>query len=93
MLLASDGREAVQLFERLGGAVDCVLLDLCMPELDGEETLRALRKIRPDVRVVLTSRFTEEEMLNRLQGSEADGILQKPTPVNVLVDKVRAAIA
>jgi len=92
VVMASDGREAVQLFERLGGAVDCVLLDLCMPELDGEETLRALREIESDVRVVLTSGFTEDEMLRRIEGAGANAVLQKPTPMALLVDKINEAM-
>ena len=78
VLSASDGQEAVEIFEREGDSIDCVLLDLSMPRLDGEETLHALRKLRGDVCVVLTSGFTEREMLERSGANSFNAVMQKP---------------
>ena len=78
VLSASDGQEAVEIFEREGDSIDCVLLDLSMPRLDGEETLHALRKLRGDVCVVLTSGFTEREMLERSSANSFNAVMQKP---------------
>jgi two-component system cell cycle sensor histidine kinase/response regulator CckA len=46
---AADGREALDIYERHGQAIDVVLLDVCMPELDGPHTLDGLRRMNPDV--------------------------------------------
>ena len=50
VLLAGDGREGLDVFRAHQGEIVCVLLDLTMPEMDGEETLAALRGIDPGSR-------------------------------------------
>ena len=85
---AVDGVVAVELFRRDPSAFDCVLLDLSMPRLGGDEVFRELRRIRPDIRVVLISGFTEQEVMNRFQGAGIAGFLQKPTQMKALLAKV-----
>ncbi|HNW78839.1 MAG TPA: response regulator, partial [Candidatus Competibacteraceae bacterium] len=55
-----------------------VLLDLTMPVMDGEEAFNALRRINPQLRVVLSSGFTESEIAPRFAGLGLAGFLQKP---------------
>lgn len=93
VLLAENGREAIDIYRKEKDAIDCVLLDLSMPELDGEETFSALRQIRSDVRVVLSSGFTEQEILNRFRDAGFAGVLQKPTPRKALIAKINQAIS
>ncbi len=87
-----DGQEAVEVFRRDPEAFDCVLLDLNMPKLDGEEAFAELQGIRSDVRVILNSGFTEEEMLTRFQGAGLAGVIHKPAPMAVLLEKVEKAL-
>ena len=89
---AEDGQEAVDVFRREPDAFDCVLLDHNMPKMDGEEVLVELQKIRSDVRVVLNSGFTEDEMLARFKGAGLAGVLHKPAPRNVLLDKIEKVL-
>ena len=93
VLRASDGKEAVELYEQLGDTIDCVLVDLSMPRLNGEETLVALRKLRSDARVVLTSGFTEQEMLDRSGADGFDAIVQKPFSGPTLLATIRDVLA
>ncbi len=90
---AGDGESAIDTFRAAGGAFDCVLLDLSMPKLDGEEVFRELRRIRPDVRVVLSSGFTEREILDRFRGAGLAGVVQKPTRSAVLLRRIAEALA
>jgi signal transduction histidine kinase len=92
VMRAADGREAVEIFEAQADLIDCVLLDLTMPELDGAETFRELKRIRGDVRVVLSSGFAEDDILNRFKGVGFAGVLQKPTPKDVLIAKIHEAL-
>jgi CheY-like chemotaxis protein len=78
VLTASDGAEALELFEREGTGVDAVLLDLTMPMMPADEVLRGLRERCPDVKVVLMSGYDEQEIQARLGASEIAGFLQKP---------------
>lgn len=89
---ARNGQEAVEIYRRDPEAFDCVLLDLNMPELDGAEAFAQLQGIRSDVRVILNSGFTEEEMLTRFAGAGLAGVIHKPAPMSVLLSKVEKAL-
>ena len=78
VVLASDGREAVEIFRKEPSKFVFVLLDLTMPHLDGEEAFRQLRLLSPGVRVILTSGFNHHEAINRFVGKGLAGFIQKP---------------
>ena len=92
VLQAEDGVVALEIFQEKGDSIDCVLLDFSMPRLNGEETFRELRKIQPDVRVVLCSGYTELEILERFGEAGFAGFVKKPSPSRVLIDKLTDAI-
>ena len=85
-LAARDGREAVNIFREHAGEVVCILLDLSMPGMDGLAACSELRRIRPDVRVVLTSGYNEEEATQRFTGQGLAAFLQKPYEIKDLGD-------
>jgi PAS domain S-box-containing protein len=93
VLTASDGRQAVETFRRHAHEIAAVLLDLTMPHLGGEEALRAIRAVQPDVPVVLTSGYSESEIALRFEGERLEGFLQKPFRGAQLLERVRAALA
>ena len=86
---ANDGVDALRLFAERPDAFVCVLLDMTMPQLNGEETFAALRKLAPDVRVVLSSGYTEQEATRRFIGKGLAGFVAKPWSA----DELLAAIA
>jgi PAS domain S-box-containing protein len=92
VLAAASGVEAVRMFRARPADIRLVLLDLTMPGMGGEETMRQLRKIRPDVRVVLSSGFNEQEVIQRFIGENLAGFVQKPYTVQELRDAVRKAL-
>jgi PAS domain S-box-containing protein len=77
-LLAEDGNAALAVYREHAGEIVCVLMDLTMPGLDGRETLRELRRIQPDVRVLLMSGYNEQEAISGFVGRGVAGFLQKP---------------
>ncbi|MCB9915047.1 MAG: response regulator [Planctomycetes bacterium] len=93
VLEAGDGIEALEVVRREGERVHCVLLDLSMPRMGGEETFRELRRLRRDLPVILSSGFAEKELLERFEGEGLAGVVQKPTPRAVLLAKLAAALA
>ncbi|HUO28248.1 MAG TPA: PAS domain S-box protein [Bryobacteraceae bacterium] len=92
VLLASDGRAAVDLLRTHRGGIRLVLLDLTMPVLGGEEALRALRAVQPDVKIVLSSGFNEAEAIQRFADERFSGFLQKPYSAAQLAEKVKAVL-
>ncbi len=93
VVLAADGQEAVDLFRADPSAFRLVLLDLTMPRLGGEDVFRELRQVRPDVRVLLMSGYTEQEVTTRFAGKGLAGFVQKPFQLPTLLAKVRQALA
>jgi PAS domain S-box-containing protein len=92
VLTARDGREAVALFAARADEITAVLLDLTMPGLDGVETFRELRRLRADVKVVLSSGYGEKEVAVRLGGEKPAGFVAKPYRVEELRQAMRDAL-
>jgi len=90
---AADGPAGVALFEAAPDQINLVLLDLTMPGWDGFETFNRLRAIRPDVRVVLSSGYSNQETTTRFAGKGLAGFLQKPYTVAQLLDCVAEALS
>jgi two-component system, cell cycle sensor histidine kinase and response regulator CckA len=78
VLTASDGEQGLRVYRAHTESINAVLLDLTMPRMDGEETFRAIRGIRPDACVVLMSGFNEQEAAARFVGKGLAGFVQKP---------------
>jgi PAS domain S-box-containing protein len=92
VVVAEDGREAVDKFRAHKDTITLVILDLTMPHLDGEACYRELRQIRPDVRVILSSGYNEQDVVNRFAGKGLAGFVQKPYTSEELLAKVREAL-
>jgi two-component system cell cycle sensor histidine kinase/response regulator CckA len=92
-LVASDGQEALELYQVRQEEIVLVLLDLTMPYMDGEEAFRHLRRLDPQVRVVMTSGYTEIEMAPRFTGQRLCGFLQKPYTLEALTQCLREVLA
>ncbi|MHB8883393.1 MAG: hybrid sensor histidine kinase/response regulator [Thermodesulfovibrionales bacterium] len=84
VLTAKDGEEAVRIFQESSGSIDLVLLDLTMPRMDGLAAFEKMRRIRPDVRVVLSSGYSEQELSERYSGSGIGAFIQKPFHIDQL---------
>ncbi|MEW6595175.1 MAG: response regulator [Thermodesulfobacteriota bacterium] len=87
---AKDGREAVELYRSQHESIDCVIMDLTMPHMDGEEAFREMRRIRSDVQVVLSSGYHEQEVTQRFTGKGLAGFIQKPYTMAPLRDAMKA---
>jgi signal transduction histidine kinase/CheY-like chemotaxis protein len=91
VLSADGGISAIRLFREYGPDIDVVLLDLAMPDLNGEQTLRELRKLRADVPVILVTAYAEDESrLNALRG-EVTGFVGKPFAYDELAAAIQQA--
>jgi len=89
---AGNGVEALDRFRDHSAEIDVVVLDLTMPLMSGEETLRRLRAIDPNVAVILSSGFNESEATRHFDSGKLAGFLQKPYTLTRLGEQVRAAL-
>jgi signal transduction histidine kinase/CheY-like chemotaxis protein len=75
---APGGTRACELYRRHADIIRVVLLDLTMPEMSGEQTLRELQAIRRDVKVIVLTGYTEDEARLRFVQGDLAGFLTKP---------------
>jgi PAS domain S-box-containing protein len=95
VLTAGGGMEALDVFRSRREQIDCILLDMTMPDLDGEETLLALRRSNPEVRVILSSGYGYDggEITRRFKGKgPAVRFLPKPYGMAELAEAIRRTI-
>jgi len=92
VLTAAEGQEALEVFQAHKDEFACVLLDLPMPRLGGEETFHEMRRLHPGVRVILTSGYDEHQVIQRLVDDGLAGFLQKPYSTENLVAKLRQVL-
>jgi signal transduction histidine kinase/CHASE3 domain sensor protein/CheY-like chemotaxis protein len=92
VLEAENGRTALTRFSGCLDDIDLVILDLTMPVMSGAETLEALRRLRPDLAIVLSSGFSEIEATLRFGAHRLSGFLQKPYTAAHLTEAVDSAI-
>ncbi|MBZ5593920.1 MAG: PAS domain S-box protein [Acidobacteriia bacterium] len=92
-MVAEDGHAAVELFRTHANDITAVLLDMTMPRMSGEEVFRAIRNLRPDAKVILSSGYNEQETLSLFQSKGLAGFIQKPYRAMTLIEKVREILA
>jgi len=93
VLTAADGHQAIKQFAENKDDIVCVLLDLTMPRMGGEETLVELHRIRNDVPIVLMSGYSEEHLAERVEDLGFAAFLKKPVQRGELLETVRGVLA
>jgi PAS domain S-box-containing protein len=92
VILAKSGHEGIELFQSRASEIALVLLDMNMPMMGGETAFEQLKKIRPDVRVIVTSGYNEERAVERFGGKRVAGFIQKPYTPRQLAEKVKRVL-
>jgi nitrogen-specific signal transduction histidine kinase/CheY-like chemotaxis protein len=92
VLLAEDGSRALDLFRREADRLKCVVLDLTMPLMSGEETLARIKAVRSDIPVILSSGFNAVQAVPRFKGKGLAGFLQKPYSAGTLVKAIQHVV-
>ena len=90
-ITANDGRDAVDIFKSTP-SIDIVILDLTMPHMDGEQCFRELRQLKPDVKVIMSSGYNEQEVTQKFVGKGLGGFIQKPYRLSALKEAMQKLI-
>lgn len=88
VITANDGREALAVYRSTAG-ISFVILDLTMPQMNGEQCLRELQQINPDIKVIMSSGYSELADTQKLTNQGLVGFIQKPYWLNTLRDTIR----
>ncbi len=91
-ITASDGADAVRIFRERRDEIDLVLMDLTMPNMDGVAAMQELRRIKPDIKIILSSGFNEQELDDRISDQNPSGFIRKPYSVKNLEAELRRVV-
>lgn len=86
---AANGLEAMEALEEKNGAVDLVVSDVVMPEMDGPTLLKEMRQRNPNLKIIFVSGYAEEAFDKSLPENEQFAFLAKPFALSALVAKVK----
>lgn len=92
LILASDGFEALDIYRKTGGQIGLVILDFFLPVLDGDAVFDELRAINPNINVVLSSGFAEQDKVSAMLAQGLGGFIPKPYTREKLLAQVRTAL-
>ena len=88
VITALSGMSALEMY-RSGNDIRLVILDLTMPNMDGEQTFMGLRELDPGVRVIMSSGYSEQEVTKKFTGMGLRDFIQKPYSMQALRDVMR----
>ncbi len=92
VIVACNGREAIDIFTRDKDRISLIILDLVMPEMGGLQCLEEIKKIDPNARVLIASGLTVDASDRTIIESSARGFVSKPYQVKQALDAVRLII-
>ncbi|HED00515.1 MAG TPA: response regulator [Proteobacteria bacterium] len=89
VLIAKNGKEAIDVYRENCDDIDLVVLDMIMPNMGGGEAYDRMKEIDPDIRVLLSSGYSINGEATEILERGCDGFIQKPFGINALSHKVR----
>jgi CheY-like chemotaxis protein len=85
----ANGSSAIDLLRANGGDIDLILLDMTIPGAPSSEVVAEAAKVRPDVKVVLTSAYSQEMLAGAMNAPQISGFIRKPFQLGDLVKKLQ----
>jgi PAS domain S-box-containing protein len=92
VITASNGKEALETYRRMGDSISLIMLDLLMPVMDGEKCLEEILHINPNAKVVIASGASESGPASETRVAGATGFVQKPYNMNQLLTTIREVL-
>ncbi|MBW2180654.1 MAG: PAS domain S-box protein [Deltaproteobacteria bacterium] len=92
VIIAKTGEESIGIYSKYYDIVDIVLLDIIMHGMDGGEVFDKLKEINSNVKVLLSSGYSEDEYASEILKKGAHGFIQKPFSIELVSQKIRQII-
>jgi CheY-like chemotaxis protein len=91
-LQATDGEQALELYAERSDEIDIVILDMIMPNRNGHDTFLELRKLKPDVKALLSTGYTHDARVSEIMNLGIEDYIMKPYNNVELLTKIRASL-
>jgi len=92
VLAARGGKEALEIYQKKKDQIDVVVLDMIMPDMSGSEAFDRLKRINPDIKVVLASGYSLDGQASKIMERGCKGFIQKPFDMKRLSHKIREVV-
>jgi CheY-like chemotaxis protein len=92
VIVAHDGFEALKIYRNVGKQIGLVILDFFLPVMDGDAVFDELRALNPEVNVMLSSGFAEQQKISAMLGQGLRGFIPKPYSIEKLLGQVRSTL-
>ena len=92
VILVQNGFEALKIYRNIGKQIGLVILDFFLPVMDGDAVFDELRVLNPEVNVVMSSGFAEQQKINAMLGQGVRGFISKPYSSQNLLAQVRSTL-
>ena len=92
VIIVHDGFEALKIYERIGKQIALVILDFFLPIMDGDAVFDELRSLNPNINVVLSSGFAEQNKISSMLSQGLRGFIPKPYTSEKLLVQVRSTL-
>ena len=93
VLLARDGKEAIEVYKKNQDEIDIVVLDMVMPTMGGGEAYDKMKEINPKVKVLLSSGYSIDGEAAEILERGCNSFIQKPFMINALTEEIRDILA
>ncbi|HJZ98203.1 MAG TPA: ATP-binding protein, partial [Candidatus Solibacter sp.] len=90
---AADGGSAIDLLRANGASVDAILLDMTIPGASSREVVEAAASVRPDIKVILTSAYSQEMIEGSMHAPQIRNFIRKPFQLGDLMKMLRSSLA
>ena len=85
---ASSGEEGIKIYRKEKNNIDIIILDMTMPGMSGGETFDAIKEINAEVKIILSSGFSNDGQAKEILDRGCNGFIQKPFKIKTLVSKI-----
>jgi len=92
VICAQDGQTGLELYKKYINEIGLILLDIILPGMDGQEVMHQIKKINPEIKILIISGFSEVNVKNKLIAEGVVGFIPKPFSIIHITETVKQAL-